>query len=111
CEYGRIRMMIDDHGRPVQEVGPSMPVEILGLSGLPAAGDDALAVSTERKAREVALFRQGKFREVKLAKRQAVKVDDVFNRMRQGKITTLNVVLKADVNGSVEAIYDSLLKL
>lgn len=111
CEYGRIRAMIDDHGKLAQDLGPSMPVEVLGLSGLPAAGDDAVVVSTERKAREVALFRQGKFREVKLAKRQAAKMDDVFNRMRQGKITTLNIVLKADVNGSVEAIHDSLLKL
>ena len=111
CEYGRVRAMIDDHGKPIHAVGPSMPVEILGLSGLPAAGDDAVVVSTERKAREVALFRQGKFREVKLAKRQAVKSDDVFNRMRQGKITTINIILKADVHGSVEAIYDSLMKL
>ncbi len=110
-EYGRVRAMLDENGKLVTEAGPSIPVEILGLSGTPNAGDEALVVANERKAREVALFRQGKFREIKLARQQAAKLENMFAQMEEGKISTLNVVLKADVQGSVEAITDALNKL
>jgi len=86
-------------------------VEILGLSGTPSAGDEASVVPNERKAREVALFRQGKYRDVKLARQQATKLENMFNQMQEGEISTLNIVLKADVHGSVEAISDALTKL
>lgn len=110
-EYGRVRAMIADNGESTTHVGPSMPVEILGLSGTPSAGDDVLVVVDERKAREVALFRQGKYREVRLAKQQAAKLEGLFDRMGKGEQSQLNVVLKADVQGSVEAISDALNKL
>lgn len=110
-EYGRVRAMIGDDGREAKQVGPSMPVEVLGLSGTPAAGDEGIVVPTERKAREVALFRQGRFRDVRLAKQQAAKLENLFTHMDEGNKGTLNIVLKADVQGSVEAIRDSLLKL
>ena len=107
-EYGRVRAMVADNGEQIQRIGPSMPVEILGLSGTPSAGDDVQAVVDERKAREVALFRQGKYREVRLAKQQAAKLEGLFDRMGQGEQSKLNLVLKADVQGSVEAITDAL---
>ncbi len=110
-EYGRVRAMLDENGRPVTEAGPSIPVEILGLSGTPAAGDEAMVVANERKAREVALYRQGKYREIKLARQQAAKLENVFSKMEEGKVLTLKIVLKADVQGSVEAISDALSKL
>lgn len=111
-EYGRVRAMIADNGQPALHVGPSMPVEILGLSGTPSAGDDVLVVPDERRAREVAMFRQGKYREVRLAKQQAAKLEGLFDRMgQQGEQSKLNIVLKGDVQGSVEAICDSLNKL
>ncbi len=110
-EYGRVRAMMDETGQQVEEVGPSMPVEVLGLSGTPNAGDEAVVVADERKAREVALFRQGKFREVKLARQQAAKLENVFEQMEEGKVASLNVVLKADVQGSAEALHDALTKL
>ena len=110
-EFGRIRAMLDENGKQIHEAGPSIPVEILGLSGTPAAGDHAIVVPSERKAREVALFRQGKFREVKFARQQKTKLDDMFNQMAEGEVSTLNILLKADVQGSVEAINDSLVKL
>ncbi len=110
-EYGRVRAMLDENGKPINEAGPSIPVEILGLSGTPNAGDEALVVASERKAREVALFRQGKFREIKLARQRAAKLENMFAQMEEGKVHTLNVVLKADVQGSVEAITDALTKL
>jgi translation initiation factor IF-2 len=110
-QYGRVRAMIDDHGTYQIEVGPSTPVEILGLSGTPSAGDEAIVVPTEKKAREVALFRQGKFRDVKLAHQQAAKLENIFARMGEGQVSNLNIVLKADVQGSTEAIRDALLKL
>jgi translation initiation factor IF-2 len=110
-EYGRVRAMLDEAGNMVNEVGPSMPVEVLGLSGAPNAGDEAVVVADERKAREVALFRQGKFREVKLARQQAAKLENVFEQMEEGRIASLNIVLKADVQGSVEALNDALTKL
>lgn len=110
-EYGRVRAMRDELGEEVDEAGPSIPVEILGLSGVPAAGDEATVVRDERKAREVANYRQGKFREVKLARQQKSKLENMFSNMAAGDVAELNIVLKADVQGSVEAIADSLLKL
>ncbi|AZQ09642.1 MULTISPECIES: translation initiation factor IF-2 [Shewanella] len=110
-EYGKIRAMKDENGKPIQEAGPSIPVEILGLSGVPSAGDEATVVRDERKAREVALYRQGKFREVKLARQQKAKLENMFANMTEGEVQELNVVLKADVQGSLEAISDSLRKL
>lgn len=110
-EYGRVRAMRDELGREVLEAGPSIPVEILGLSGVPAAGDEVTVVRDEKKAREVALYRQGKFREVKLARQQKSKLENMFANMTEGDVHEVNIVLKADVQGSVEAISDSLLKL
>ncbi|MHC6526386.1 translation initiation factor IF-2 [Vibrio proteolyticus] len=110
-EYGRVRAMRDEVGNEVTEAGPSIPVEILGLSGVPAAGDEATVVRDERKAREVANYRQGKFREVKLARQQKAKLENMFSNMAAGDVAELNIVLKADVQGSVEAIADSLVKL
>ncbi|HEY3591400.1 MAG TPA: translation initiation factor IF-2 [Buttiauxella sp.] len=110
-EYGRVRAMRDEMGREVAEAGPSIPVEILGLSGVPAAGDEVTVVRDEKKAREVALYRQGKFREVKLARQQKSKLENMFANMTEGEVSEVNIVLKADVQGSVEAICDSLLKL
>lgn len=110
-EYGRVRAMRDEVGNEVDHAGPSIPVEILGLSGVPSAGDEATVVRDERKAREVANYRQGKFREVKLARQQKSKLENMFSNMAAGDVAELNVVLKADVQGSVEAIADSLRKL
>ncbi len=109
-QYGRVRAMVGDDGRPTEAAGPSMPVEVLGLSGTPSAGEEAVVVGSERKAREVALFRQGKFRDVRLA-RHVTKLENLFERIGEGKTHILNVVLKADVQGSVEAISDALEKL
>lgn len=109
--YGRIRAMYDEQGRAIEHAGPSMPVEILGLSDVPVAGDDAFVVPDERKAREVALFRQGKFREVRLAKQQALKQEDLFERMGDSGINTLNLVIKADVQGSAEALSHAMSQL
>ncbi|MEI8663697.1 translation initiation factor IF-2, partial [Xenorhabdus bovienii] len=110
-EYGRIRAMRNELGREVTSAGPSMPVEILGLSNVPSAGDEATVVRDEKKAREVALYRQGKFREVKLARQQKSKLENMFANMEEGKASELNIVLKTDVQGTCEAICDSLLKL
>lgn len=110
-EYGRIKAMNDDQGLPCTEAGPSVPVEVLGLSGAPQAGDKFQVVEDERKAREVALFRQGKHREIKLSRQQATKLEGFMDRMKQGDVRILNIVLKADVQGSVEALTDSLQKI
>jgi translation initiation factor IF-2 len=110
-EYGRVRAMLDENGKPIEAAGPSIPVEILGLSGVPTAGEPAVVVADERKAREVATFRQGKFRDVKFAKQQKAKLDEMFSQMEEGEVNTVNILLKADVQGSVEAISDALLKL
>ncbi|OEF25842.1 translation initiation factor IF-2 [Vibrio rumoiensis] len=110
-EYGRVRAMRDENGQDIETAGPSIPVEILGLSGVPASGDEATVVRDERKAREVANYRQGKFRDVKLARQQKSKLENMFSNMEAGEVAELNVVLKADVQGSVEAIADSLRKL
>jgi translation initiation factor IF-2 len=110
-EYGRVRAMFDEAGQPVDEAGPSIPVEVLGLSGTPNAGEQVIVVPDERKAREVALFRQGKFRDVKLAHQQKAKLENMFNQMEEGQVNTLNILLKADVQGSAEAISDALRNL
>lgn len=111
-EYGRVRAMVGDDGKSLEEAGPSLPVEVLGLSGMPSAGDEAVVVPDERKAREVAQFRQGKYREVSLAKRQTARLDNIFEQMGdESKQGILNIVLKADVQGSLEAITESLSKL
>ena len=110
-EYGRVRAMRDELGRQIKSAGPSIPVEILGLSGVPQSGDEATVVKDERKAREVALYRQGKFRDVKLARQQKAKLENMFSDMAEGDISEVNVVLKSDVQGSLEAISDALVKL
>ena len=110
-EYGRIRAMRDENGKDVKVAGPSTPVEILGLSGVPIAGENALVVQDERKAREVATKRHTKQRELKLAKQQKAKLENMFANMEAGDVSELNVVLKADVQGSIQAISDSLTKL
>ena len=107
-EYGKVRAMKDELGRNVESAGPSIPVEILGLSGVPVAGDEATVVRDEKKAREVANYRQGKFREIKIARQRKAKLDNMF---KEGAASELSIVLKADVQGSVEAITDSLVKL
>jgi translation initiation factor IF-2 len=109
--YGRVRAMLDETGQPIDAAGPSIPVEILGLDGTPDAGDEFTVVSNEKKAREVALFRQGKFREVKLARQQKAKLENLFENMQAGEVKSLNLVVKADVRGSLEAIVQSLEEL
>ncbi|QZI69924.1 translation initiation factor IF-2 [Pseudomonas protegens] len=106
--YGRVRAMLDENGKPIKEAGPSIPVEILGLDGTPDAGDEMSVVADEKKAREVALFRQGKFREVKLARAHAGKLENIFESMGQEEKKTLNIVLKSDVRGSLEALQGAL---
>ncbi len=111
-EYGRVRALFDENRKQVEQAGPSIPVEILGLSGTPNAGDEFMIVEDERRAREVALFRQGKFREVKLAKQNAAKLENILNRMGDDKNElVLNIVLKADVQGSAEALSQALAEL
>jgi translation initiation factor IF-2 len=110
-EYGRVRAMRDEHGKDVEVARPSTPVEILGLSGVPIAGEDARVVQDERKAREVAAKRHTKQRDLKLAKQQKAKLENMFANMEAGDVSDLNVVLKADVQGSVEAISESLTNL
>jgi translation initiation factor IF-2 len=107
-EYGRVRAMFDELGKPLKEAGPSTPVQVLGLSGTPMAGDDMVVLPDERKAREVALHRQGKFRDVKLAKQQAAKLEDVFSQMEEGEADAVQLVIKADVQGSAEALRDAM---
>jgi translation initiation factor IF-2 len=109
--FGRIRAMLDENGKSIDEAGPSIPVEVLGLSDVPAAGDDAMALADERKAREIALFRQGKFRDVKLAKQQAAKLESMFDQMAEGEVKSLALIIKADVQGSQEALAHALAKL
>ncbi len=110
-QYGRVRLMIDEKGEQVETAGPSIPVEVFGLSGTPAAGDEMTVVSDERKAREIALFRQGKYRDVKLARQHASKLEGFMDRMQEGETSQLNIVLKADVQGSVEALTEVLEQL
>jgi len=109
--YGRVRAMLDETGNEIKEAGPSIPVEILGLSDVPSAGEEVIVLNDERKAREIALFRQGKFRDVKLAKQQAAKLENMFEQMTEGEVQTLNIIIKSDVQGSFEALSTSLQKL
>ena len=109
--FGRVRAMLDENGKPIDEAGPSIPVEILGLSDVPAAGDEAIVLADEKKAREIALFRQGKFRDVKLAKQQAAKLENMFEQMGEAEVKALPLIVKADVQGSQEALIQSLNKL
>jgi translation initiation factor IF-2 len=109
--YGRVRAMLDENGRDIKEAGPSIPVEVLGLSDVPSAGEETIVLNDERKAREIALFRQGKFRDVKLAKQHAAKLENIFEQMGEGEVQTLNLIIKSDVQGSYEALTTSLQKL
>ncbi len=111
ASYGRVRAMLDENGKATNEAGPSIPVEIQGLAEVPAAGDEFMVLSDERRAREIATFRQGKYRNVKLAKLQAAKLENMFENMGQGDVQTLGLIIKADVQGSQEALATSLLKL
>ena len=109
--FGRVRAMLDEAGNDIKEAGPSIPVEILGLSDVPNAGEEVIVLNDERKAREIALFRQGKFRDVKLAKQQASKLENMFDQMAEGEVKTLGLIIKSDVQGSYEALSTSLQKL
>ena len=107
--YGRVRAMLDENGKPVEQAGPSLPVEIQGLSEVPVAGEAVVALVDERKAREIALFRQGKFRDVKLARQHAAKLENVFEQ--KGEVKVLALIIKADVQGSYEALTHALQRL
>ncbi|MDR2208562.1 MAG: translation initiation factor IF-2 [Azoarcus sp.] len=109
--FGHIRAMLDESGKNIEEAGPAIPVEILGLSDVPSAGDEAIVLADEKKAREIALFRQGKFRDVKLARQQASKLENMFEQIGEGEIRSLALIIKADVQGSQEALSQSLQKL
>ncbi len=109
--FGRVRAMLDESGNDIKEAGPSIPVEILGLADVPSAGEEVIVLNDERKAREIANFRAGKFRDVKLAKQQAAKLENMFNQMEDGEVQTLNLIIKSDVQGSYEALATSLQKL
>ena len=109
--YGRVRAMLDENGKPVQEAGPSIPVEVQGLSEVPNAGEDMMVVADERKAREIANFRQGKFRDVKFAKQHATKLENMFGQMAEGEKKVLTLVIKSDVQGSQEALVHALTRL
>ncbi len=109
-QYGRVRSLLDENGKNVNQAGPSIPVEVLGMDGVPQAGDEATVVADERKAREVALFRQGKFRDIKLAK-QKTRLEDMFASVADGQAQVLNIIVKTDVHGSAEALADSLTRL
>ncbi len=109
--FGRVRAMLDENGKSIESAGPSIPVEIQGLADVPAAGDEVMVLADERKAREIALFRQGKFRDVRLAKQQAAKLETIFDQMGDGDVKSLQLIIKADVQGSQEALVHSLTKL
>jgi translation initiation factor IF-2 len=109
--FGRVRAMLDENGKSVTEAGPSIPVEIQGLTEVPSAGEEAMVMGDERKAREIALFRQGKFRDVKLAKQQAAKLENILDQMGEGEVKNLPLIVKTDVQGSQEALVGSLQKL
>jgi translation initiation factor IF-2 len=111
CEYGRVRAMFDENGRPVKSAGPSIPVQVLGLSGAPNAGDDVVAVVDERRAREVAELRQERERQSRMDEQRAASLDQLFSQLKEGELKSVNIILKADVQGSVEALKDALLKL
>ncbi|MFZ6749888.1 translation initiation factor IF-2 [Undibacterium sp. Ren11W] len=109
--YGRVRAMLDENGKNTSEAGPSIPVEIQGLTEVPAAGEEFMVMVDERKAREIGLFRQGKYRDVKLAKQQAAKMENIFDNMGEGEVRNLPIIVKTDVQGSQEALVQSLVKL
>jgi translation initiation factor IF-2 len=109
-EFGRVRAMFDEAGKPVKEAGPSIPVVVLGLSGTPDAGDDVVGVADEKQARELAALRQEKQRDTKLAAQKSAKLEDVFTQMAEGEVQYVNLIVKADVQGSVEALKESLVK-
>jgi translation initiation factor IF-2 len=109
--YGRVRAMLDENGKNIHEAGPSIPVEIQGLTEVPAAGEEVMVMADERKAREIGLFRQGKFRDVKLAKQQAAKLENMFEQMAEGEVKNLAMIIKTDVQGSQEALVHSMQKL
>ncbi|MDC8757279.1 translation initiation factor IF-2 [Janthinobacterium fluminis] len=109
--YGRVRAMLDENGKAITEAGPSIPVEIQGLTEVPVAGEEVVVMADERKAREIGLFRQGKFRDVKLAKQQASKLENMFDQMSEGEVKNLPLIIKTDVQGSQEALVQSLQKL
>ena len=109
--FGRVRALLDEAGKTIESAGPSIPVEVLGLSDVPAAGAEVMVLGDERKAREIALFRQGKFRDVKLAKQQAAKLENIFDQMGEGGVKTLSLIIKADVQGSFEGLAHALDKL
>ena len=109
--YGRVRAMIDETGKPINEAGPCIPVEIQGLTGVPTAGEEVLVLADERKAREVALFRQGKYRDVKLAKQHAAKLENMFDQIAEGEVKNLPMIIKTDVQGSQEALSHAMQKL
>jgi translation initiation factor IF-2 len=109
--YGRVRAMLDENGKPVQAAGPSIPVEIQGLSEVPNAGEEMMVIADERKAREIANFRQGKFRDVKFAKQHATKLENMFGQMGEGEKKVLTLVIKSDVQGSQEALVHALTRL
>lgn len=109
--YGRVRALHDERGQLIEAAGPSMPVEVLGLSSAPVAGDEAVVVTDERKARELALFREGKLREAKLAQQRTIKTDDIFGQLDENQVKTLNIILKTDMQGSAEALQEALNKL
>ena len=109
--YGRVRAMLDENGKSISEAGPSIPVEIQGLTEVPNAGEEVMVMADERKAREIGLFRQGKFRDVKLAKQQAAKLENMFENMGEGEVKNLPMIIKTDVQGSQEALVGSLQKL
>ena len=110
-EYGRIRNMFDESGNSIKKAGPSTPAVVLGLSKTPSAGDDFMVVKNERKAREVAEYRQGKARDAKLAQQQASKLEDMFSKMRDDQASTISLIIKSDVHGSAEALRDALIKM
>ncbi len=109
--FGRVRAMIDEDGKSIDSAGPSIPVEVQGLTDVPGAGEDMMVLNDERKAREIAQFRQGKYRDVKLAKRQAAKLENVFEQMGEGAVKSLTVIIKADVQGSYEGLSHALAQL
>ena len=109
--FGRVRAMLDEAGNDIKEAGPSIPVEILGLSDVPNSGEEVIVLNDERKAREIAMFRQGKFRDVKLAKKQAANLENIFENMGEGEVKSLALIIKSDVQGSYEALATSLQKL
>jgi translation initiation factor IF-2 len=111
AEFGRVRAMFDEDGKSVEQAGPSIPVQVLGLSGTPSAGDDLIALPDEKKAREVAELRRVRHRDSRLAEQKATKLDQLFSQMAEGEIAYVNLVVKADVQGSVEALRESLLKI